>query len=668
MSTEQSVSGPLTTSASAYPSTSLPPTHINDPPSSTTNGAQAENGTHSLESNASPVNETTGSMLQQPTSTVYYTSKLPNSNGQTRKNSHPALSNHNSNPSPSEQMPINFIDTSNSTPPQQLHNDHSPNFIGNQNDGFQHSNDQPSTTVAPTNAYKAQITTTSLKPSKNLNGGDKTPTQNDQIEPSTSTTSATNSKNTPKASQPKNRTPARTRQKAANTNSEPRPRSGTQNAANNAANASGQPTQAAGTKRPHPNQYTYQQHTTAPKDNRAAAYPRYNNSVTISAGSTQVHPQQVHYSVPPSSNYPSPKIYVQSQSSSTVSSPYALQRSGTSSLAGQRSGVQAGSSQVIIQCRPDQQASYSQGQSSNQHFIIQTQQTSDQPPTVYQRPGGGRPEIQRQYIQTIPNGPPAQTSVSSGQGQQSSGQPQVLHIQLHHSDMPGQQKLLIQQQPTSTVQQSDRQGTSASSSVHPHHLPPTAQQQMQRSKNVRTLLAQPPMAIKGEEMMFDEMHPAHLPLPDSYNTLLDQIHASGESPKTFYRRLKKQFKYLVYENECYQEELRNSQRHLLKLSRDKNFLLDRLLNYESADEASEDSDADSDATIEEKPKPKKKKVQPPRKRNPAPSTSKKGSAKTLPKVEDENSQCSVDSTQANSQSADLLGSNNNVPASGDNKH
>lgn len=61
----------------------------------------------------------------------------------------------------------------------------------------------------------------------------------------------------------------------------------------------------------------------------------------------------------------------------------------------------------------------------------------------------------------------------------------------------------------------------------------------------------------------------------------------------------------VKENECYQEELRNSQRHLLKLSRDKNFLLDRLLNYESAEEPSEESDADSDATIEEKIKPKK---------------------------------------------------------------
>ena len=39
--------------------------------------------------------------------------------------------------------------------------------------------------------------------------------------------------------------------------------------------------------------------------------------------------------------------------------------------------------------------------------------------------------------------------------------------------------------------------------------------------------------------------------------------------KSQYRLLKRRFKYLVYENECYQEEIRNLQRKLLKLSRDK---------------------------------------------------------------------------------------------------
>ncbi|XP_033109860.1 uncharacterized protein LOC117111086, partial [Anneissia japonica] len=47
------------------------------------------------------------------------------------------------------------------------------------------------------------------------------------------------------------------------------------------------------------------------------------------------------------------------------------------------------------------------------------------------------------------------------------------------------------------------------------------------------------------------------------------------------------------EQECFQEELRRAQRKLLKATRDKSFLLDRLLQYEKADE----DDSDSDATV-----------------------------------------------------------------------
>lgn len=80
--------------------------------------------------------------------------------------------------------------------------------------------------------------------------------------------------------------------------------------------------------------------------------------------------------------------------------------------------------------------------------------------------------------------------------------------------------------------------------------------------------------------------------------------------KEQYRQLKKRFKFLVYENECYQEELRNLQRKLLKLSRDKNFLLDRLIQYEKLSDSSDDSDSNSVKTVEEKPKPPKKKSRP----------------------------------------------------------
>ncbi|VDN27708.1 unnamed protein product [Gongylonema pulchrum] len=75
------------------------------------------------------------------------------------------------------------------------------------------------------------------------------------------------------------------------------------------------------------------------------------------------------------------------------------------------------------------------------------------------------------------------------------------------------------------------------------------------------------------------------------------------TPKQEYRELKRRFKVLVYENEYYQEELRNLQRKLLKLSRDKNFLLDRMLMYENVD-SSEESDS-STKTVEEKGPPKK---------------------------------------------------------------
>ncbi|XP_056902135.1 INO80 complex subunit E isoform X2 [Takifugu flavidus] len=61
--------------------------------------------------------------------------------------------------------------------------------------------------------------------------------------------------------------------------------------------------------------------------------------------------------------------------------------------------------------------------------------------------------------------------------------------------------------------------------------------------------------------------------------------------KRKYKNLKRKLKFLVYEQECFQEELRRAQRKLLKISRDKSFLLDRLLPYERVDEDSSDSDA-----------------------------------------------------------------------------
>uniref|UniRef100_A0A2C9JX33 INO80 complex subunit E N-terminal domain-containing protein n=2 Tax=Biomphalaria glabrata TaxID=6526 RepID=A0A2C9JX33_BIOGL len=59
-----------------------------------------------------------------------------------------------------------------------------------------------------------------------------------------------------------------------------------------------------------------------------------------------------------------------------------------------------------------------------------------------------------------------------------------------------------------------------------------------------------------------------------------------------YKTLKKKLRLLVYEQECFLDELRNAQRKLLKVTRDRSFLLDRLLQQEKI----EDSSAESDAT------------------------------------------------------------------------
>lgn len=48
--------------------------------------------------------------------------------------------------------------------------------------------------------------------------------------------------------------------------------------------------------------------------------------------------------------------------------------------------------------------------------------------------------------------------------------------------------------------------------------------------------------------------------------------------------------YFLQENECFQEALRSTQRRLLKASRDRSFLLDRLLQYEKVDVSSSESE------------------------------------------------------------------------------
>ncbi|XP_014211982.1 uncharacterized protein LOC106641916 [Copidosoma floridanum] len=66
-----------------------------------------------------------------------------------------------------------------------------------------------------------------------------------------------------------------------------------------------------------------------------------------------------------------------------------------------------------------------------------------------------------------------------------------------------------------------------------------------------------------------------------------------------YRSLKRKIKFLLYENECFQEALRSTQRHLLKAKRDKSFLLDRLLRYEKIDSTLSDKDDETNSSDDE---------------------------------------------------------------------
>lgn len=96
---------------------------------------------------------------------------------------------------------------------------------------------------------------------------------------------------------------------------------------------------------------------------------------------------------------------------------------------------------------------------------------------------------------------------------------------------------------------------------------------------------------------------------------LADAHIAGEHQidyKQKYKTLKKKLKLLVYEQECFLEELRKAQRKLLKVSRDKSFLLDRLLQYEKVEDSSGDSDvtASSDSEADGHTSGKKRKMSP----------------------------------------------------------
>lgn len=62
----------------------------------------------------------------------------------------------------------------------------------------------------------------------------------------------------------------------------------------------------------------------------------------------------------------------------------------------------------------------------------------------------------------------------------------------------------------------------------------------------------------------------------------------------------------IQENECYQAELRRSQGQLLQATRDRTFLLERLMQYQNVESSASESEATDESEPEAKPEPPKR--------------------------------------------------------------
>jgi len=90
--------------------------------------------------------------------------------------------------------------------------------------------------------------------------------------------------------------------------------------------------------------------------------------------------------------------------------------------------------------------------------------------------------------------------------------------------------------------------------------------------------------------------------------------ASGVSDleyKDKYRNLKRKLKFLIYENECFSMEIRNMEKRLLRVLKDRTFLLDILTQHENGspefDSTDDDMTDSSDGEIKMPVKPSEKK-------------------------------------------------------------
>lgn len=79
----------------------------------------------------------------------------------------------------------------------------------------------------------------------------------------------------------------------------------------------------------------------------------------------------------------------------------------------------------------------------------------------------------------------------------------------------------------------------------------------------------------------------------------EETNSDDVNYKQEYRKLKRKLKLLIYENECFQESLRSTERKFLTATRDRNFLLERLSTYEPVDTSTSDTEETAESSDDE---------------------------------------------------------------------
>nr|CAG4637542.1 EOG090X0LZH [Ceriodaphnia reticulata]SVE73348.1 EOG090X0LZH [Ceriodaphnia reticulata] len=137
--------------------------------------------------------------------------------------------------------------------------------------------------------------------------------------------------------------------------------------------------------------------------------------------------------------------------------------------------------------------------------------------------------------------------------------------------------------------------------------------------------------------------------------------------KDKYRNLKRKLKFLIYENECFSMEIRNMEKRLLRILKDRTFLLDMLTQHEAGSPAFESSDddltdsSDGEMKLQHKSSDRKKKMKTERGTKKTPGIPSKPRRKPPNKLDKKNS--AKPDTVANLLMEDSLSSNKQEVAS-----